>query len=488
MRTTSRTDERVTVAVLAVALATFALLQSMVAPLMPTLQRDLHTSQNTITWLLTAYLLTASVATPILGRLGDRYGKHRMLLVSLTALAAGAVLAAIANSVELMIVARAIQGIGGGTMPIAFGIVRDERPPERVAGTIGFLAALLAVGGGLGVVVAGPLENALGVHWLFASAALVIAGAIAVAVRFVPASPVSAPGRIGWPSAVLLSAALVVLLVGISLASSWGWGSWRVVSLVGGGLVLGVAWIGVEFRAAHPLIDMRTMRLPAVWTTNLVSLAIGAALYSTVAFLPQFLQTGPRAGYGFGASITESGLILLPQSVIMFIAGSSTGAVIARFGGRTLMLLSCLLTGAGFAGVALAHGTVTEFVLGTLLMGAGMGLSFAGMTTIVIEAVPLEQTGAASGMNANIRTMGGAIGTSLISLVITARVDPHTGVPREAGYTLGFTAVAGLMLLGAAVALLIPNRARLWSPALVRRLDHEHPEAAVVAAAAMDPS
>jgi len=487
MRTAARADERVTVAVLAVALATFALLQSMVAPLMPTLQRDLHTDQNTVTWLLTAYLLAASVATPILGRLGDQYGKHRMLLVSLTALAAGAALAAVANTVGVMIVARAIQGIGGGTMPIAFGIVRDERPPERVAGTIGFLAALLAAGGGLGTVVAGPLEKALGVHWLFASAALVIAAAIAVTVCFVPESPVRTPGRVGWVPAVLLSAALVCVLIGISSASRWGWSSGRVTSLVGGGLVLGLAWIRSERRSPHPLIDLRMMRRPAVWTTNLVSLAIGAAMYSTIAFLPQFLQTAHDVGYGFGASITESGLILLPQSVIMFVAGSSTGAVIARFGGRALMLVSCLLTAAAFAGLAVAHATVTEFVLSTLLMGAGMGLSFAGMTTIVIEAVPLEQTGAASGMNANIRTMGGAVGTSLVSLLITAHVDPHTGAPRESGYTLGFAAVAGLMVVGAAVALLIPRRGGPPDPAVVQHLEQAHPEVALVAAATVEP-
>jgi EmrB/QacA subfamily drug resistance transporter len=424
---------------------------------MATLQRDLHTTQNTVTWVLTAYLLTASVATPILGRLGDRFGKHKMLVVSLAALAAGAALAAVVNSIGLLIVARAIQGIGGGTMPIAFGIVRDERPPELVGRTIGFLAAVLAVGGGVGIVVAGPLDDAIGYHWLFGGVAIVIAAAIGMTMLFVPESPIRAAGRIGSLPALLLSAALICLLLGISEAARWGWVSLPVVTLVASGLTFAFAWMRAELRASHPLIDMRMMRLPVVWSTNLVSFAVGAAIYCMVAFLPQFLQTGAGAGYGFGASITQSGLILLPQSVVMFIAGSSTGPVIARFGGRTLMLLACLLIGGSFLWLAVAHDTVAEFVLGSSVMGAGVGLSFAGMTTIVIQAVPLEQTGAASGMNANIRTMGGALGTSVISLIITAHPEAHSGVPREAGYVLAFVVIACVMLVGAGVCALIPG-------------------------------
>ena len=156
-----------TFAVLAAGVAAYALLQSLVIPVLTTVQHELHTTQDAVTWVLTAYLLSASICTPILGRVGDMIGKERVFVVTLGALAAGSLLAAIAPSIAVMIVARVIQGVGGGMVPVAFGIIRDEFPAEKVAGAVGSLAALTAVGGGLGIVLAGPIDEALNYHWLF---------------------------------------------------------------------------------------------------------------------------------------------------------------------------------------------------------------------------------------------------------------------------------------------------------------------------------
>ena len=136
-KTLERSNYKLTFAVLLLGTAAYALLQSLVLPVLPTIQHSLHTSQSTVTWVLTAYLLSASIATPILGRLGDIAGKERMLVATLSALALGSVLAGLSNSIGLLIVARTIQGIGGAVLPLAFGIIRDEFPPERVSGGIG---------------------------------------------------------------------------------------------------------------------------------------------------------------------------------------------------------------------------------------------------------------------------------------------------------------------------------------------------------------
>src|SRR3954464_10578207 len=165
--TDRRTDYRVTFFVLCVGVASFSLLQSMVNPVLPTIEAALDTDQATVTWVLTAYLLSASVFTPIIGRVGDKVGKERMLVVALAALAAGSLLAAVASSIGVLIAARAVQGIGGGVLPLTFGIIRDEFPREKVPGALGISAALLAVGGGIGLVVAGPIVDALSYHWLF---------------------------------------------------------------------------------------------------------------------------------------------------------------------------------------------------------------------------------------------------------------------------------------------------------------------------------
>ena len=463
-RSRERGDHRVTFAVLAAGVAAYALLQSLVVPVLTTIQEQLHTSQDTATWVLTAYLLSASVMTPILGRVGDMIGKERVFVASLLALGAGSALAAVAPSIGVMIAARVIQGFGGGVLPVAFGIVRDEFPETRVAGAVGSLASLTAVGGGLGIVLAGPIVNALSWRWLFWLPMIVTILAAAGAVLFVPESPVRSPGRISLLPAVLLSAWLIALLVALSEAPAWGWGSPRVLGLLAVAVAASAAWIAAELRAVTPLIDMAMMRLPAVWTNNLVALLIGVGMYATFAFLPEMVQTPRSAGYGFGASITQSGLMLLPWSGLMFVTGQFTGRLLLRFGGKALVVSGCLIGAASLALLAFAHAAEWEIYLADSLMGIGFGLAFPAMSALIVDAAPASQTGVASGMNANVRTIGGSIGSALMASIVTARLLP-SGLPREAGYTGGFAAMTAALLLAAAAGLLIPVGRRAASAA-----------------------
>jgi EmrB/QacA subfamily drug resistance transporter len=454
-----RTHYWATFTVLAAATAAYALLQSLVIPVLPTIQAGLHTSQNTVTWVLTVYLLSASIFTPIMGRLGDMWGKERMLVVALIALTVGSVLAALTGSIVIMIVARVIQGIGGGVLPLSFGIIRDEFPIEKVAGAVGVIAALAAAGAGLGIVLAGPIVDALNYHWLFWIPAIMLAGATVAAKVIVPESPVRTAGRLSWPGAVLLSGWLVALLVPISEAPSWGWGSARVLGLLAAAVVLAVGWVVVESRSAHPLVDMRMMRIPVVWTTNLVALLFGVGMYATFAFLPEFLQTPASAGYGFGLSITLSGLILLPSSVAMFIVGIASGRLTSRFGAKTVLVTGALISIVTFVLLTFAHGQEWEILLAMVLQGVGFGMAFAAMSNLVVQGVPPEQTGVASGMNANIRTIGGSIGAAVMSSIVTSTTGIG-GLPRESGYTHGFGLLTVATLAAAVAAMLVPSAAR----------------------------
>ncbi len=453
---TRRTHYQVTFAVLAASVSAYALLQSLVTPVLPTIQTSLHTTQNTVTWVLTAYLLSASIFTPIMGRIGDMIGKERVFVVTLGALAAGSLLAALAGNVTVMIIARVIQGIGGGVLPLAFGIIRDEFPREKLNGAIGAIASLTAVGAGLGIVLAGPIVNALDYHWLFWLPMILTIAAGIGAFLFVPESPVRTPGRISWTPAVLLSAWLVALLVALSEAPVWGWGSGRVIGLIVASVVLAAAWVETERRAATPLIDMRMMRLPAVWTNNAVALLFGVGMYACFAFLPEFVQSPKSTGYGFGASITESGLILLPMTVTMFLVGLGASGLAARLGGKTVVVIGSLVGTASMAMLAFAHSHTWELYIATALMGVGFGLAFAAMSSLIVSAVPAEQTGVASGMNANIRTIGGSIGAALMASVVTAS-PAADGLPRESGYTNGFAMLGAALLVAAAAAVLIPR-------------------------------
>jgi EmrB/QacA subfamily drug resistance transporter len=451
-----RANYRVTFAVLLLGVSAYALLQSLVLPVLPTIQHDLHTSQSTVTWVLTVYLLSASIFTPILGRVGDMVGKERMLVATLSALALGSLLAGLSQSIGMLIVARAIQGIGGAVLPLSFGIIRDEFPAGKVTSGVGIIAAMTAVGGGAGIVLAGPIVSHLDYHWLFWIPMVITVIAAVCAQMFVPESPVRTPGRISWLAAVLLSGWLVALLVAVSEAPLWGWGSARVIGLTALAVVIGVAWVRVELRAREPLIDMHMMRIPAVWTNNLVAFLFGVGMYSVMAFLPEFLQAPRSSGYGFGASIIQSGLFLLPLTVTMFIFGLLSGRVAAWIGSKSAVIVGSAFSCSGYLILAFAHTQAWEIYAASTLLGVGLGLAFSAMSNLIVQAVPPGQTGVASGMNANIRTIGGAVGAAVMSSIVTS-VLVSNGLPAAAGYTRGFAFLAAVTVMAIVAAMFIPT-------------------------------
>jgi EmrB/QacA subfamily drug resistance transporter len=451
-----RTHYWVTFAVLAVAVSSYTLMQSLTIPVLTEIEEVFDTDQNTVTWVLTAYLLSASVFTPIMGRLGDTYGKQRLLVISLVALALGSLVAAVAPTIGVLILARVLQGVGGGVLPLAFGIIRDEFPLAKIGGAVSVVSSLLAVGFGAGIVLAGPLTSGLGFRWLFWLPFIVTAVAAVVATFVVPESPVRTPGRIAIVPALLLSSWLVALLLGLSQAPKWGWGDPRTIGLLVAAVVLVVAWIRVELTVDVPLIDMKMMRLPGVWTTNLVALLLGVGMYASFGFIPQFNQTPSANGYGFGSSITESGLILLPSAIMTFFTGLVAAPIARRVGPKTVVVFGSALGAAGMFLMAAFHDQTWQVAATNAVTGTGIGLAFACLAGLIVAAVTPEQTGVASGMNANIRTIGGSIGTAVMASIVTANFLP-SGFPKEIGYTAGFIVLGGALLVGALAGLLIPS-------------------------------
>jgi len=456
--TLERANYKVTFGVLVLGVSAYALLQSMVIPALTTIQSTMHTSQNTVTWVVTAYLLSASIFTPVMGRVGDILGKEHMMVATLVALSLGSVIAGVATNVTVLIIGRAVQGVGGGVIPLAFGIIRDEFPREKLASAIGTIAAMTAVGGGVGLIVAGPILQGLGLHWLFWIPFIMTSVAAVLTFLLVPESPERSPGRISFSAALLLSAWLVALLLAVSEAPTWGWFATKTLALGALGLVLLVVWVIVELRVNDPVVDMKMMRVPAVWTNNLVAFLFGIGMYSVFAFLPEFVQTPRTVGYGFSASTTVSGLFLIPMSVGMFFVGLYSGKIAARFGSKAAVVVGSAVSGAGYVTLAVAHSASWEIYLASSLLGVGLGLAFSAMSNLIVRAVPANQTGVASGMNANIRTIGGAVGAGVMSSIVTSTMLA-SGAPAESGYTHGFFFLAGCTVLAVIAALFIPTAA-----------------------------
>src|SRR2546423_5696369 len=324
---------RTILAVLSLGGIAYALLQSLVVPALPEIQASLHTSESAVGWILTAFLLSASVATPIIGRLGDIYGKERLLLIVLAMLAFGTLVSAVASSLWLMILGRVIQGAGAGIFPLAFSIIRDELPNERVPGAIGLVSSLLGVGGGAGVVFAGIVIDNLSYHWLFWFPLAAIVATAYLTWRYIPESTVKTPAEVNYRAATLMTLGISGVLLAITETSTWGWGSPKTLGLLALGIVLIVAWVREELRSREPLVDMRMMAIRGVWTTNTVAFLIGVGMYSSFVLLPELVQ-GPASAGGFGASVTVAGPFLLPSTIAIVIVGQVAGVLEPRIGSR----------------------------------------------------------------------------------------------------------------------------------------------------------
>ena len=433
----------------------YAVLQSLVAPALPAIAGDLKASTGDISWILTAYLLSASVCTPILARLGDMVGKRKVLLVVIAILAVGTLLAALAPNLAVLIVARALQGAAGAILPLSIGIVRDELPREKVGVTVGLLSAIFGIGAGVGIVTAGPIVDHLSWHWLF-WLPLVLIGVALLGVMFgVPESPVRAQGRLDVLGATILSVSLVSLLLAISKGREWGWDDGKTLTLLVVGVITLIAFVLVELRVHDPLMDMRLIRIRGVWATNLVALILGFAMFGTFLLVPNLLELPAATGYGFGKTVSQAGLFLLPTTLMMLVFGPIAGLLDRRYGPKLPLVLGTISVIASFVLVAVAHDQIWQVLLSGVLTGAGIGLCFASMSNAIIESVPATHTGEAISVNTIARTIGSSIGTAVIASVIASDTTAQ-GVPTDQAFTSGFLVCAGVAVLALLAALVLP--------------------------------
>jgi len=462
-------------AILSLGGISYALLQSLVVPALPEFQQSLHASESAVGWMLTAFLLSASITTPIIGRLGDMYGKDRLLMIVLVTLGVGTLISAVASSLSLLLLGRVIQGVGAGVFPLAFSIVRDELPHERVPGALGLVSSLLGVGAGAGVVLAGIITQQLSYHWLFWFPLGLIAATTFLTWRYIPESPVKTPAEINYRAAALMTAGMSALLLGITETSTWGWGSPKTLGLLAAGVVIVLAWIREELRSREPLVDMRMMAIRGVWTTNLVAFLIGVGLYSAFILLPEYVQEPASTGYGFGASVTVAGLYLLPSTIAIIVLGQMAGILERRIGSRGSLIWGAVFALACYVLLVAARSQPIDIFVAATLLGIGIGLSFSAMANLIVENVPQEQTGVATGMNAVTRTLGGAFGGQVAATLLASNLGAG-GIPTDTGFALSFVMCLIALAAASAVALWVPRRGAFSETELVSLPEAEQRE------------
>ena len=458
----TRQHHNITLGILTLAGAAFSLQQTMVFPALGTFQDEFGASTAWTTWVLTGFLVSGAVLTPILGRLGDQFGKERLLLISLMLFLFGCLGAAFAWNLWSLIAFRAVSGAGGALFPLSFAIIRDEFPAEKVKVGIGLLSAVWGVGGGFGIVLSGVIVDHLDWRYLFLLGSIPVALSLALVHRYVPESPIRSPSRVDIPGALLLSGGLISLMVALTEGEHWGWGAPLLLGVVALSGLFFALWGVVESRSSSPMVDLRMLAHRPILLTNVATLISGFALFSCFVLVPTFVESD--AGYGFGASATQAGLYLLPSSLAMLVAGPLAGMLGRRFGSKWPLAGGMLVVSGAALLFAFAHDDPGPVLLASALLGLGVGAAFAAMAALITDNVDPREMGVAGGMNTVVRMIGGVVGGQVGAALLTARTIGDSSVPAESAFTTTFALSAVTALLAAAIAVSIgatPVRRRL---------------------------
>ncbi|MEV0295299.1 MFS transporter [Nocardia sp. NPDC050710] len=422
-----------------------SLMQTLVIPIIPSLPALLHTSASNASWVITATLLAGAVATPISGRLGDMFGKRRVLFVNLLFLIAGSLICASFSSLIPEIVGRSLQGAAVGAIPLGISIMRDELPTERVGSAMAIMSATLGVGGAIGLPIAAFIAQNADWHMLFWSAAGMGALCAVLVFVFVPESPVRTPSRFDFGGAVGLSIALLALLIAITKGADWGWASASILTLFAISAVVFVGWAYFELRQQAPLVDIRVSARPRVLFTNFASIAVGFALYGISLTFPQLLMAPEQTGYGFGLSMVNAGLVMAPTGLVMMLLSPVSARLSASRGPKVTLMLGSAVIAVGYLCAVVLMNSVWEIMLAAAIVAGGVGLAYAAMPALIMGAVPITETAAANGLNSLMRSIGTSTSSAVMSVVLahlTMTLGTHVLPSRDGFHTTFFIAMA----------------------------------------------
>ncbi|MEU1725656.1 MFS transporter [Nonomuraea sp. NPDC005692] len=456
------------VSVLAVAGIVGSLMQTLVVPLIGELPRLLRASAADTSWVITVTLLVGAVATPVIGKLGDLYGKRTMMLVCSVPLIAGSVVCALSGSLIPMIAGRGLQGLGVGMIPLGVSALRDLLPPQRVGPASALMSSSMGIGGALGLPISAAVAEYADWRVLFwGSAALSVLVAVLIWL-LVPATPTAAArGRLDLVGALGLGAALVCLLLGVSKGGDWGWSSGTTLGLLGGAVVLALLWALWELRVRDPLVDLRTTARPQVLLTNVASILVGFAMYAQSLVLMQILQLPAALGHGLGQSMLAAGLWMAPSGLMMMAVSSLGARLSAARGPKTSLFVGALVIAAGYGAALGLMGWSWGLMIAGCVGSAGVGLAYGAMPALIMGAVPRSETASANSFNTLMRSIGTSVCAAVVGVVLaqlTVTVGGHT-LPSETGFRTALLIGCGVALAAALVTLTLPKPTPAAAPA-----------------------
>ncbi|MEP9417416.1 MFS transporter [Gordonia sp. VNQ95] len=437
-----------------------SLMQTLVIPIQPELPELLGTSRSNASWVITATLLAAAVAMPIAGRLGDMFGKRRVMLASAVLLVIGSIVCALSTSVIPMIAGRAIQGLAMGFIPVGISLMREVTPPRITSMAIAAMSATLGVGAAIGLPLSAWIAQSWNWHGLFWISAILSAVVVALVVVVVPNVSDAVGGRLDIGGAIGLAIGLCAALIAISKGNDWGWANGKTLGLLIAGVVVLVAWGFFELRTTDPLVDLRTTARPAVLLTNIAAIAIGFGMMAQSIVIPMLLEMPKETGVGLGQSLLHAGLWMAPGGLMMLVFAPVSGTLMNKIGAKYTLAIGATVLGSGYLIAMFLMNSPWQLMLASIIAASGVGIGYAAMPTLIMGAVPMTEAGAAVGLNGLMRSIGTTISSAVMAVLLTTSTISMAGsdVPTHTTFKLCFLVGALAAFVGAAITLLIPKR------------------------------
>lgn len=448
-------------AVLAFAGLVATLMQTLVVPMAPLWPELLDAPPAATSWLVTATLLAGAVSNVLLGRLGDIFGRRRLMVIALWVLTLGSLAGGLTHNVWVLVAVRVLQGLSMGVVPLGMAMLREILPPARYVRGVALISALIGVGGALGFGASAVVGTYLDWHWLFWGSALLGALTLAGIRLAVPADRRALPGtrdRVDVPGAGLLVAGLVALLTAVTNARGWGWTSTATLgTLAGAGVVL-VLWAARQWRTRQPLVNLRMAVHRPVLFTNLASTMVGIGMYPMLLAVPQLVQVPAGTGHGIGSTLLASGLVIVPGGVVSLFMPPVAARISGRWGPRAVMLTGAGIMASAYAYILVSHSSLVEVTVQTALLHVGLAFCFGAAPAMLSGHVPSKDLGQVNGVNNLVRTLGTATSAALTATLLAAL--PIASGPGAGRYPSG-TAFTLVFALGLACCLLVPVLAAL---------------------------
>ncbi|NRQ50004.1 MFS transporter [Aeromicrobium stalagmiti] len=461
VRTTSPRRATLELVMVGLGALVVALAQSLLIPVLSILPAELDTSASNVNWLLTSTLLAAAVSVPIMGRLGDMYGKRLLLLVAVGALVVGSLLTAVTDNIGLLITGRAIQGVSAAAIPLGISLLAAVLPREKVGSAIALVSAMLGIGGALGLPLAGFVAEHADFHvlfWITFGAGLVAFTGI---LTIVPEAPGRSGGRVDYVGAVLLAAGLICLLLPLAQRSAWGWGDPRIWILLAASVVIIAVFGWTQLRTADALVDLRALGRRPIVLTNVASILFGFALFASFIGTASYVEAPESSGYGFGSSLLVGGLAMLPGGLAMLLLSPVAARLIERRGAPQTLALGAVIVAAGFLLRIVVHDSLWQVIVGATIVGAGTGVGYAAMPALINAHTPPGEIAAANGLNSLFRSLGSSLASAIGGSILAANtvLIGNIAAPSLTAYQQLFAICGGAAVLAAVMVLLIPHRA-----------------------------